>query len=82
LRQLTTWQDPEIPALQLEIRSLEWQLSSLEDEKTDIEKRIRNFEIRHTTELGELIISILLLKKTISLIRKQPNKGRRSTKRL
>jgi PLD-like domain len=66
LRQLTTWQDPEIPALQLEIRSLEWQLSSLEDEKTDIEKQIRNFEIRHTTELGELIISILLLKKQLA----------------
>jgi hypothetical protein len=65
LRQITTWQDPEIPALQLEIRSLEWQLSSLEDEKLDIEKQIYVFEIKHNLELGELIISILKLKKQI-----------------
>ena len=66
LRQITTWQDPEIPALQLEIRSLEWQLSSLEDEKLDIEKQIYVFEIKHNLELGELIISILKLKKQIA----------------
>ena len=66
LRQITTWQDPEIPALQLEIRSLEWQLSSLEDEKLDIEKQIYIFEIKHNLELGELIISILRLKKQIA----------------
>jgi len=66
LRQITTWQDPEIPALQLEIRSLEWQLSSLEDEKLDIEKQIYVFDIKHNLELGELIISILKLKKQIA----------------
>ena len=66
LRQITTWQDPEIPALQLEIRSLEWQLSSLEDEKLDIEKQIHIFDIKHNLELGELIISILKLKKQIA----------------
>jgi hypothetical protein len=52
--------------LQLEIRSLDWQLSSLEDEKLDIEKQIHIFDIKHNLELGELIISILKLKKQIA----------------
>lgn len=79
LRQLTTWQDPEIPALQLEIRSLEWQLSSLEDEKLDIEKQIHVFEIKHNLELGELIISILRLKKQIAELENDQEKVAEAT---
>jgi hypothetical protein len=79
LRQITTWQDPEIPALQLEIRSLEWQLSSLEDEKLDIEKQIHVFEIKHNLELGELIISILRLKKQIAELENDQEKVAEAT---
>ena len=74
LRQISTWQDPEVPALQLEIKSLEWQLASLEDEKADIEKQVYVFNIRHNLELGELISSILRLKKQLASLEQNQEK--------
>jgi hypothetical protein len=58
-RQLSVYIDSEISALRLEIKALEIQISSLADEKAEIEKLIYSFEIRHNQELGELILKIL-----------------------
>lgn len=65
-KKMSIYQDSEIPALQLEIRGLEYQVSSLEDEKIEIEKLIHNFQERYNRELGEIIIEILLLKEKIA----------------
>lgn len=65
-KQITIYQDPLVPALQLEIRGLEFQVSSLEDEKTDIEKLISTYQSQYNIELGDLIKKILLLKKQLA----------------
>lgn len=65
-KKISIYQDPEIPALQLEIRGLEYQVSSLEDEKIEIEKLIHNFQERYNRELGEIIKEILQLKEKIA----------------
>jgi hypothetical protein len=62
-RQLTIFIDSEIAALKLESRSLELQINALDDEKTEIEKLLHSFEIRHNQELGDIIIKILRIRK-------------------
>jgi hypothetical protein len=62
-RSLTIYVDSEISALKLEMRALELQISSLDDEKNEFENLIHEFEVRHNKELGELIINILKLRK-------------------
>lgn len=61
-KQVGVYMDPEIPALQLEIRGLEFQVASLEDEKTEIEKLIRTFDLKYNNELGGIIKEILHFK--------------------
>ena len=65
-KQITIYNDPIVPALQLEIRGLEFQVTSLEDEKTDIEKLINAYKLKYNLELGELIKKILYLKKQLA----------------
>ena len=65
-KQITIYNDPIVPALQLEIRGLEFQVTSLEDEKTDIEKLINTYKLQYNLELGDLIKKILYLKKQLA----------------
>lgn len=58
-RSLTVFVDAEIAALRLETKVLGLQISSLEDEKADIEKLLYEFNVRHDRELGGLIMKIL-----------------------
>jgi hypothetical protein len=49
--------------MKLEIKALEIQISSLEDEKTETEKLIHIFELQYNLELGDLVIKLLKLRK-------------------
>lgn len=60
---LTIFIDPEIAAIKLEIKALEIQIASLEDERSDMEKMIYVFEVKHDKELGAIILQILELRK-------------------
>lgn len=62
-QQLLVWTDPEIAALKLEIKNLENQLNGFDNEKTELEKLLLEFQHRHTLELGEIILEILKLRK-------------------
>ena len=62
-QQLASWTDPEIAALNLEIKTLENQLSGFANEKIELEKVLSEFQYRHTQELGEIILEILKLRK-------------------
>lgn len=57
------YDDVELFGLQLELRSLELQLNALENELVETEKVIHEFLVRHTKELGALIIELLELRK-------------------
>ncbi len=60
---LAIWTDSEIAALKLEIKNLENQLNGYDNEKTELEKLLSEFQHRHTIELGEIILDILKLRK-------------------
>ena len=62
-RQLEVYIDSEVFAYKLEIKGLELIISALEDEKTEIEKLIYQFDLRYNRELGELILKLLELKR-------------------
>ncbi|MDO9153001.1 MAG: phospholipase D-like domain-containing protein [Paludibacter sp.] len=62
-RSITVYVDSEIMAMHLELKVLELQISSLEDERMEIEKLLFSFEIRHNQELGDLISKLLYLRK-------------------
>ena len=62
-QQLTSWIDPEIAALKLEIRNLENKLNAYDNERIELEKQLSEFQHRHTIELGDLILEILKLRK-------------------
>ena len=59
--QVAAYSDPEIAGLQIEAKALELQLLALEVERTELERLLRQFHIRHTQELGALIIRLLEL---------------------
>lgn len=62
-QQLLIWTDPEISGLKLEIKNLENQLNAFDNEKTELEKLLSEFQHRHANELGEIILEILKLRK-------------------
>lgn len=62
---LIIYQDPEIPALKLELKGLEFQIVALENEKSEINKLLLQFNAKHDAELGVLILEILKLNKEI-----------------
>ncbi len=64
--QLAIYIDLEIEALRFEAKALEAQLQQLSNEKAELDKVIHEFGIRHTHELGEIIIKILQHRKTES----------------
>jgi len=69
---LAIYDDSEIFGLQLEIKSLEVQLNALENELVDAEKLVHEFSVRHTKELGTLIIKLLVLRrKNAKTVREQ-----------
>lgn len=60
---LVSYIDPEINALKMEIKAVESELERKSLERNELEKFIRNFNLRHSEELGHLILAILELKK-------------------
>lgn len=63
LRQLVKYQSPEFMALKLEEKNIKHQIVLLEDEKIQLNKTIRHFEIKHDKVLGFLILKILKIQK-------------------
>lgn len=61
--QVAIYNDVEISALKLEIRYLEHQLNAYDDEKTELEKLLSQFQHRHSKELGSYISRLLHLRK-------------------
>jgi len=64
-KQVAVYVDPELGELKLELKSLEIQISALENEKQEIDRTLHAFQYRHTMELGDLMRQILLLSKEI-----------------
>lgn len=62
-QQIIIWNDPEVSSLKLEIKLLENQINAFDNEKIEIEKLLKDFQHRHTIELGEIILNILKLRK-------------------
>jgi hypothetical protein len=61
--QLVVFEDGEVFGLQLEIKSLEVQLNALDNELVESEQLMNEFMVRHTKELGLLLLELLELKK-------------------
>lgn len=64
-QQILIWTDPEIKALKLEIKNLENQLNAYDNEKIEIGKTLSDFQHRYSIELGEIVLSILNLRKLL-----------------
>lgn len=80
MKQLVLQSDVEVSALQLEIKALEWQIATLADELTELEKLVYQFSVRHSSELGELILMILILKKQIAEVEKDQETAKEAEK--
>jgi hypothetical protein len=61
--QLAYFVDPEVEALRFEAKTLEKQIQALNNEKSELDKLIHEFSVRHNQELGELILKILNYRK-------------------
>jgi hypothetical protein len=65
--QLIAFDDPELFALHLELKSLDLQLNAMENEKIEVEKSIHEFSIQYNSNLGKTILEILKLKKELAI---------------
>lgn len=63
LRQIKKYESPNVQALKLEEKNLKYQIILLENEKVEIIKLTRHFEIKHDKILGTLILKILKTQK-------------------
>jgi hypothetical protein len=57
------WDDPAIDSLEFELKILKIQITTIGDEKAEIERRIEEFEYRKVAILGELISEYLYLRR-------------------
>ena len=65
--QVDSYIDPEIEALRFEAKALERQIQKVSNEKSELDKLIHEFNVRHNQELGELILKILQYQKEQSI---------------
>ncbi len=72
---LTIYDDPELFGLNLELKALELELSALADEKSEVEKIIREFSIKHNRALGSIVSEILHLRLRIAQKNKDDSPG-------
>ena len=61
--QLVNWEDLIIEALKIELKHLENQIHTYDNERIELEKILSDFQYRHSVELGEVILKILGLRK-------------------
>lgn len=64
--QVRVWEDPQLAALQLEIRRLEAELLALEAERAEAGRLLTAFELWHQRELGELLQEVLALRRDVA----------------
>ena len=69
--QVRVWEDPLLPALQLEIRLLEAELLALEAERAEAYRQLTAFELWHQRELGELLQEVLGLRRDVARYTRQ-----------
>lgn len=69
--QVRVWEDPLLPALQLEIRLLEAELLALEAERAEATRLLTTFELWHQRELGELLQEVLGLRRDVARFHRQ-----------
>lgn len=62
-QQISLYEDPEIFAYRLEIKTLELELTALSNEKAEMEKTVHDFGVIHNRYLGKIIEKILKLRK-------------------
>lgn len=62
MQNLSKYTDPEVEALQNQIKRLKNEITLASDEIADIEKLIHDFSIRHAIELGVIIRKLLNLR--------------------
>jgi hypothetical protein len=64
--ELVVFEDFNLFALKLELKSLELQLNAIENEIIELERRIHEFSIQYNNILGPIILEILGLKKLLA----------------
>lgn len=79
-RALTAWQDPQIAASKLELKTLEAELQDLVDRRNARIQRLDDFNDLYMTRLGPLMTEILRLRKVLAekMLRRQLREGSRS----
>lgn len=79
-RALTAWQDPQISASKLELKTLEAELQDLVDRRNARIQRLDDFNDLYMTRLGPLMTEILRLRKVLAerMLRRQLREGSRS----